>query len=79
MESPEIHVKELLSSLIARLASKTPRTVLDDLVVRLDAQYPGGDIGVFCALFLNYVVLTPGDAIFLAANEPHAYLSGGNT
>lgn len=28
--------------------------------------------------FLNYLKLKPSEAVFLAANEPHAYLSGGN-
>lgn len=47
-----------------------------DLVTRLDEQFPG-DIGLFCAFFLNYVELQPGEAMFLQANDPHAYLSGG--
>lgn len=47
-----------------------------DLVIRLDEQFPG-DIGLFCAFFLNYVELQPGEAMFLQANDPHAYLSGG--
>ncbi|KZT20634.1 mannose-6-phosphate isomerase [Neolentinus lepideus HHB14362 ss-1] len=46
-----------------------------ELVVRLESQFPG-DIGVFCAFMLNYVTLEPGEAIFLAAGEPHAYVSG---
>lgn len=46
------------------------------LLVRLYKQYPG-DVGCFCALLLNHVCLQPGEAMFLAANEPHAYLSGG--
>ena len=44
--------------------------------MRLDSQFPGGDIGVFAPYFLNVLRLKQGDAIFLAANEPHAYLSG---
>lgn len=52
---------------------------LDDdvsaLFLRLCEQYPG-DVGVFCAYVLNYVVLRPGQAMYMAANEPHAYLSG---
>jgi hypothetical protein len=32
---------------------------------------------VFCAFLLNYVSLQPGEAIFLGAGEPHAYVSGG--
>jgi mannose-6-phosphate isomerase len=48
----------------------------DELVARLHAQYPG-DIGVVVAtLFLNRLELAPADSLFLAANEPHAYLSG---
>ena len=26
--------------------------------------------------FLNLVVLQPGEAVYMAANEPHAYLAG---
>ena len=43
--------------------------------MRLYAQYEG-DVGVFCVYLLNYVVLRPGEALFLGANEPHAYISG---
>ncbi|KAM6937556.1 mannose-6-phosphate isomerase [Xenentodon cancila] len=46
-----------------------------DLLLRLHSQYPG-DIGCFSIFFLNYVVLEPGQAMFLGANEPHAYLYG---
>jgi len=45
------------------------------LVLRLENQYPS-DIGVIAAFFLNHVKLNPGEALFLGANEPHAYLSG---
>lgn len=48
---------------------------LKELVLRLSQQYPG-DVGVFCVFFLNLLRLDPGDAVFLAANEPHAYLEG---
>lgn len=47
-----------------------------ELVLTVDSQFPG-DIGTFCAFMLNYVKMQPGDAIFLAAGEPHAYISGG--
>lgn len=33
-----------------------------------------GDAGVFCIYLLNLVELEPGQGIFLAENEPHAYL-----
>lgn len=45
------------------------------LFLNLSFVYPA-DIGLFCLFFLNYLKLKPGEAIFLAANEPHAYLSG---
>ncbi|XP_045544026.1 mannose-6-phosphate isomerase isoform X2 [Salmo salar] len=46
-----------------------------ELLLRLHSQYPG-DIGCFSIYFLNRMVLEPGDAMFLGANEPHAYLNG---
>jgi mannose-6-phosphate isomerase len=46
------------------------------LVVELDLQFPK-DIGLFCTFFLNYVTLKPGEAMFLRANDVHAYVSGG--
>jgi len=48
---------------------------LADLVVRLNRQFPG-DIGLFVLFFLNYVKLEVGEAMFLKADDIHAYLSG---
>jgi len=45
------------------------------LVLKLEKQYPN-DIGVISAFFFNYVKLNPGEALYLGANEPHAYLFG---
>ena len=45
------------------------------LIVRLNQQYPK-DVGVLCTFFLNVVHLERGQAMFLGADEPHAYLSG---
>lgn len=44
-------------------------------VAELWRQYPG-DPGVLAPLFLHRVSLAPGEALFLAAGELHAYLSG---
>jgi len=46
-----------------------------ELVLTLYTQFPG-DIGIFCSFLLNYVKMNAGEAIFLSAGEPHAYLSG---
>ncbi|MCJ1263907.1 Mannose-6-phosphate isomerase [Lobaria immixta] len=48
---------------------------LADLVVRLNSQFEG-DIGLFVLFFLNYVELEVGEAMFLKADDIHAYLSG---
>jgi mannose-6-phosphate isomerase len=71
-QKPEI-IKDQVSKLITRIEKS--KKVLDILLCRLNSQYPN-DVGIFCALLLNYVVLQPDEAIFLAANEPHAYISG---
>src|SRR5579871_5594979 len=47
---------------------------LAQLLVELDLQFPK-DVGLFCAFFLNYVKLEPGEAMFLRANDVHAYVS----
>lgn len=75
MHSSQEDVAAQLSKLVNRLQGTDDP--MAELVVRLDQQYPGGDIGVFCTLLLNYVTMEPGQAMFLGANEPHAYLSGG--
>lgn len=48
---------------------------LSDLMIRLNGQFPN-DIGLFVTFFLNYVQLEVGEAMFLKADDIHAYLSG---
>ncbi|KAH8923022.1 mannose-6-phosphate isomerase [Atractiella rhizophila] len=64
LESEGVRVKE----------GEEPKTE-EELVLRLNEQFPD-DIGILCTFLLNWVHLKPGEAIFLKANEPHAYLSG---
>lgn len=46
------------------------------LILRLNKQFPK-DIGLFCGcLLLNHVLLNVGEAMFLQAKDPHAYISG---
>ncbi len=74
-EKPEIeHAVETLQK---RLSAADPATLrdVDALALRLCEQYPK-DVGVLCAYLLNYVKLEPDECIYLAANEPHAYLAG---
>ncbi|HET9254215.1 MAG TPA: mannose-6-phosphate isomerase, class I [Pseudonocardiaceae bacterium] len=45
------------------------------VALELAEAYPG-DVGVLAALLLNYVVLRPGNAMFLPAGNLHSYLRG---
>lgn len=60
---------------IVRTSKAQPRLAADMLFERLCHFYPG-DVGCFAAYLLNYIHIHPGEAFFMAANEPHAYLQG---
>ena len=47
-----------------------------EVLLKLHREFPG-DVGCFAVYFLNHITLQPGQAMFLDANLPHAYLSGG--
>jgi len=76
MRADPSHVAQQLDQLVSRLSQQASRSPVEDLVIRLNTQFPK-DVGCFCVFLLNYMTLQPGEAIFLAANLPHAYLSGG--
>lgn len=46
-----------------------------ELIPRLNKQFPG-DIGLFVTFFLNFVEMKEGEAMFLQADDIHAYISG---
>lgn len=48
---------------------------MKEILDKLNREFPG-DVGIFTMYFLNIITLKPGEAIFLDANYPHAYLSG---
>ena len=48
---------------------------LKELVLRCNSQFPG-DIGLFVLFFLNFIKLEPGQAMYLKADDIHAYMSG---
>lgn len=48
---------------------------LINLIARLDKLHPG-DPGVLSPYFLNYLVLSPGHAVYLEPNKLHTYISG---
>lgn len=81
---PETTVKPNLRKLVQRYQKETGKQeskdmkfgTIEELVIRLNEQFPD-DVGAFCSFLLNVVELKKGEAVFLKANEPHAYLSGG--
>jgi len=73
-------VVKLVRDLVERMkkstvALDTNSLELPHLIQRLNVEYPG-DVGIFCVYFLNVFELKAGEAVFLAANVPHAYLFG---
>ena len=69
-------VAEQIEILDDRLQQQQQKlTAKEKLIMRLHQQYPH-DVGILSVFFLNFIVLKPGEAIYLAANEPHAYVSG---
>ena len=75
MTHPKESVIAQANALQQRLSKDTSGCDKDFLALRLCGQYPG-DVGVFCPYFLCYRKLEIGQAVFLGANEPHAYLAG---
>ncbi|KAI0804202.1 mannose-6-phosphate isomerase [Xylaria sp. FL0064] len=58
-----------------RGTNSTSGETMARLVTKLNRQFPD-DIGLFVLFFLNYVTLSPGEALFLQADDIHAYVSG---
>lgn len=65
--------QQAIIDLLASIQSSThrPFTIIKSMV----EKYPD-DCGVFAPLILNVIELTPGQAMFLNAQTPHAYLKG---
>lgn len=73
------HVGDLekaCSKLARRLYSENNNLKEQDLFfLELFKKY-GGDVGLFSIYLLNLITLTAGEAVFLKAGVPHAYLRG---
>ncbi|OWB56722.1 hypothetical protein B5S28_g2635 [[Candida] boidinii] len=78
MNTDETKISKFASSLVERTYNQPELfgSVLADLIQRLNKQFPN-DIGLFCGcLMLNHCNLKSGQAVFLQAKDPHAYISG---
>ncbi|MET7455067.1 mannose-6-phosphate isomerase, class I [Streptomyces sp. NPDC005574] len=83
----EAALREVLTALLTADRAETAHTVTQAAAAcdRLGGDYAPyadiahhypGDPGVLAAMLLNHVRLQPGEALFLGAGIPHAYLSG---
>ena len=78
MNSPAEKYEVLAANLSSRFQAGTIQGVPEEerqLVLKLSSEFPN-DVGIFCTFLLNIATLQPGQALFLQANEPHAYLEG---
>lgn len=77
----EESIKNKLSNMVQNISKsdyednyKVSQEIVE-LFLRIHNQYPG-DVGCFVIFFMNYMKMQPGQAVFLAAGLPHAYISG---
>ncbi|KAJ1021918.1 hypothetical protein NDA16_003680 [Ustilago loliicola] len=79
MNSPPTTYEPLAAQLSDRYAAGNADQGVGELeqklVLKLAEEFPR-DVGIFCTFLLNISSLQPGEALFLQANEPHAYLEG---
>ncbi|GJE92961.1 mannose-6-phosphate isomerase [Phanerochaete sordida] len=78
LSRPQDAIAPLVRALVDRISqypgALEPETA--QLVRTVDAQYPG-DAGVLSTVFfLNFVKLRRGEAVYIGADEVHAYLAG---
>ena len=77
MKAPPWQVEEIAKSHLKNLKqSKASKRIEDILFTLFVKDYGLQDPAIFSSYFLNYVAVKPGDALFLASNTPHSYLSG---
>ncbi|MEU6507385.1 mannose-6-phosphate isomerase, class I [Streptomyces sp. NPDC046942] len=83
----EAALREVLTAILSADPEEMARTVTETTAAcaRLGGDYAPyadlahhypGDPGVIAAMLLNHVRLQPGEALFLGAGIPHAYLNG---
>lgn len=75
MRSPQDEIVKCIADLSVIFKDGKEDAILTKVFDHCNHYFPN-DIGVLSIFFLNIVQMKPGQAIFLAANVPHAYLSG---
>lgn len=74
MKTQQSDVITCVSKLLTVFESK-PDSLLKQVFATVNTDFPN-DVGLLGLFFFNIVSLNPGEAMFLPANIPHAYLSG---
>ncbi|MBT8341867.1 MAG: mannose-6-phosphate isomerase, class I [Desulfatitalea sp.] len=75
MQMPPQPCRDLLAHIVNRVASRPAGDAAYRWLLRLSNAYPG-DVGILAPLLLNFIRLSPGEALFLPAGRLHAYLDG---
>lgn len=78
IERPD-EVKKLLESLKSKIEKGVRGCLIEDTIRVMEQTWTlfPGDVGCFAPLYLNHMILHPGQCCFYEAEELHAYLSGG--
>ncbi|XP_065077345.1 mannose-6-phosphate isomerase [Ochlerotatus camptorhynchus] len=75
MHSEPEQLEKCIFGMVAKIQARSARSDLDNLFLQLHKDFPD-DVGLLSIYFLNILHLKPGQAIYLPANVPHAYISG---
>ena len=73
MKSDDASIRKCIETLEKKFVNDNSK--LAKVFNQLQKDFPN-DVGSLSLFFLNLIELNPGESIFLAANVPHAYLSG---
>lgn len=65
-----------VNQLSEQVQNKKKKTDVDHLFLEMLQKYGAQDVGLFALYFLNLVHLKSGEAVFLKAGIPHAYVKG---
>jgi len=69
------NLEEVLVKMDKLISNKLKNSEADELFIELRKKY-GSDVGLFSLYLFNLVHLKQGEAVFLDAGIPHAYLKG---
>ncbi|KAH8265228.1 hypothetical protein KR038_001875 [Drosophila bunnanda] len=75
MKTDEDVIAQCIKTIANNYQKELKSNNLLDVFNNVNKDFPG-DVGVLSLFFLNLVRLKPGQAIYLGANEIHAYLDG---